>query len=391
MQHDRQVQLVRRVLAHLDARTTDREPAPTRVPISAYTDPARFEREHARLFREVPLAVGHVSQLASPGDFITHDATGVPLLVVRDDDGELAAFINVCRHRGTRLEPAPCGSKKAFVCPYHAWSYSRRGDLIGIPHPDGFVAPAHQPNRLATWVDPGDRGLVRVPVAAIAGLVFVVPTPGATLDQTWLGPLAADLEGFGSATGHIHAPTVETKPMHWKLAIDIFLEAYHLRRTHRTSIYGMFFDNVALVDPTGPHTRNVFPKRTIRELPATPEREWALRRHANVLFHIFPNTLVLVEPDHAAILHLWPRGIAETILTSYMLVPEPPQTDKARAYWDANDVILRNATAEDFAMGASIQSGLASGANHDVVFGAFEHALAHFHRQIEEAIVRPNM
>jgi hypothetical protein len=63
-------------------------------------------------------------------------------------------------------------------------------------------------------------------------------------------------------------------------------------------------------------------------------------------------------------------------------VPEPPDTDKARAYWDANNQILYGATEEDFALGESIQRGLASGANQEVVFGAYEHALAHFHRQI---------
>ncbi|MEJ7597688.1 MAG: SRPBCC family protein [Kofleriaceae bacterium] len=383
MQHERQVQLVRRVLAHLDARTTDREPAPTRIPISAYVDPDRFVREHAALFRGLPLAVAHASQLSHPGDFVTHDASGVPLLIVRGDDGALAAFLNVCRHRGTQLEAAPCGSKKAFVCPYHAWMYARDGKLASIPHADGFVGDG------GPWIDPAERGLVRVPVATIAGIVFVVPTPGATLDPTWLGPLAEDLAGFGVPAGQVYAPRVERHALHWKLAIDIFLEAYHLRPTHRTSIYGLFFDNVALVDPSGPHTRNVFPKRTIRELATLPEDTWSLRHHANVLFHIFPNTLVLIEPDHVAVLHLWPRGPAETLMTSYTLVPEPPTTDKARAYWDANNAILYDATAEDFAMGASIQRGLTSGANADVVFGAFEHALAHFHRQIEQTSVTP--
>jgi phenylpropionate dioxygenase-like ring-hydroxylating dioxygenase large terminal subunit len=175
----------------------------------------------------------------------------------------------------------------------------------------------------------------------------------------------------------------QERALSWKLAIDVFLEAYHLRPTHRDSIYTMFFDNLGLVDRVGPHLRNVFPKRTIRELAGVPENEWRIRQHANVLFHLFPNTLVLVEPDHAAVLHLWPTGPGTCLLTSYMLVPEEPKTDKARAYWDANDRILLNAIAEDFAMGESIQRGLASGANSEVVFGAFEHALAHFHAQIE--------
>ncbi len=380
MQADLQAALVRRVLAHLERRTTDTEPAPSTIPVAAYADEARLERERARLFRDLPLAVGHASQLAAPGDFFTHDAAGVPLLVVRDDDGGVAAYLNVCRHRGTRVEPAACGQRKAFVCPYHAWSYGRDGRLIGVPHEHGFAG-----------IDRAARGLVRVPAGVAAGFVFVRPRPpaageAASLDAelaAWLGPLARDLDGFGCTTSHVHAPRTVTRALSWKLAIDVFLESYHLRTTHRTSIYGMFFDNVGLVDPIGPHLRNVFPKRSIRELAAAPEAEWSLRRHANVLFHLFPNTLVLVEPDHAAVLHLWPDGPARTVLAAYMLVPEPPATDKARAYWDANNAILDNAVDEDFAMGESIQRGLASGANRELVFGAFEHALAHFHRQIE--------
>ena len=367
MEHALQAQLVRRVLAHLEHETTDAA-APSSQPIEAYADPARFAREVDTLFRDLPLAIGHVSQLAKPGDFITHDASGVPLLVVRDAKGELGAFLNVCRHRGTRVEAAPCGNKKGFTCPYHAWSYGGDGRLLHVPHAHGFP-------------DVADRGLVRVPVAVIAGLVFVVPSGKAPVGD-WLGALANDLVGFGLGTSHAYAPTTMTKDLSWKLGIDVFLEAYHLKSAHRDSIYPMFFDNVGLVDPCGPHLRNVFPKRTIRELAHREESEWRLRAHANVLFHIFPNTLVLVEPDHAAVLHLWPQGQGRTLLTAYTLVPEEPRTEKARADWDKNNAILYNAVAEDFAMGESIQRGLASGANREVLFGAFEHALAHFHGQI---------
>jgi phenylpropionate dioxygenase-like ring-hydroxylating dioxygenase large terminal subunit len=380
MRHELQQQLVKRVLAHLEGKTTDSEAAMSTRAVAAYTDPAIYERERA-MFRAVPVPVGHVSQLAVPGAFITHDATGVPLLVVRGDDGELGAFLNVCRHRGTRLADAPCGEAKAFVCPYHAWSYSRSGSLLGMPHERGF-----------SGVDRDQRGLVRVPVGVAGGLVFVRPSAvgegeSAVLDAAaWLGPIADDLASFGLATSHVYAPSTQVRTLGWKLAIDVFLEAYHLRPTHHDSIYKMFFDNVGLVDPIGPHLRNVFPKRTIRELAAVPETEWVLRRHANVLYHLFPNTLILVEPDHAAVLHLWPLDAGRTLLTSYTLIPEPAVTEKARAYWDANNAILYNAVGEDFTMGESIQRGLASGANREVVFGAFEHALAHFHRQVDQRL-----
>jgi phenylpropionate dioxygenase-like ring-hydroxylating dioxygenase large terminal subunit len=406
-----QHQLVDRVLAHLERRTTDTEPAPTLLPVASYyvgpAGEARFAREHTALFRELPVLVGHVSQIPNPGDFFTHDASGVPLLITRDDTGAINAFLNVCRHRGTRVEPAACGAKKTFVCPYHSWSYGRDGALLGIPHERGFATIARD-----------ERGLARVPCGVAAGLIFVKPTAesarpvelaasasgairaaairdaerahAGTLDAgAWLGPqIVDDLVGFGLASFVTYAPRRIERALNWKLAIDVFLETYHLRPVHKDSIFPMFFDNVGLVDPIGPHLRNIFPKRSIKDLAAQPRDTWALRRHANVLYHLFPNTLILVEPDHAGILTLWPQGPRGTLLTSFTLVPEAPVTDKARAYWDANNAILNGAVDEDFVMGESIQAGLASGANTEVVFGAFEHALAHFHRQVEQLAAR---
>ena len=286
-----------------------------------------------------------------------------PLLIARGDDGVVNAVLNVCRHRGTRVETMPCGGgKKAFVCPYHGWSYGRDGSLLGMPHDHGFAGMEA-------------RGLTRVECSVAAGLIFV----GKTRGEAWLGDdIIADLTSFGLASSTAYAPRSEERALSWKLAVEVFLETYHLRPVHQNSIYPMFFDNIGLVDPIGPHLRNVFPKRSIKTAEGAD-----LRKHANVLYHLFPNTLILVEPDHAAVLTLWPRGPARTLLTSFTLVPEPPVTDKARAYWDANNKILYGAIAEDFAMGESIQRGLSSGANRDVVFAAFEHALAHFHRQLD--------
>jgi len=370
MKPELQEQMIRRVLVHLEQRTTDCASGPTPLPVGAYADAARFDREFPRLFRALPIAVGHVSQVARPGDYFIHDASGLPLLVARGDDGRIRAFLNVCRHRGTRIENAPCGQRKAFVCPYHAWSYARDGQLLGIPHESGFAGLVR-----------AERGLVEVPCADAAGLVFVQPAAAGPVDAAgWLAPVLDDLGGFGIASAFVDSPVTFTKQLSWKLAIDIFLEAYHLRSTHGRSIYPMFFDNVALVDLLGRHIREVLPKRTIREAGAHA----SLRHHANVLYHVFPNTLILIEPDHAAVLHIWPRGAAETVLAAYTLIPEPATAEKARAHWDANSAILYNAVDEDFAMGESIQRGLGAGANREVMLGAFEHALAHFHRQVAE-------
>lgn len=361
MTPDVQRDLMQRIHAHLAARTTDTSPrGATRLPVEAYLEPSRA------LFSSEPLVVGHASQLPGPGDFFTHDHAGVPLLVARGDDDRIRAFLNVCRHRGTRVEEAPCGGKKAFVCPYHAWTYGRDGSLLTIPHGErGFAA-----------VDRSRSGLTEVPCTVQAGLVIVHPRLDRDADH-----LLGELEGFGLATGVTFGAETWHRALSWKLGIDVFLETYHLRATHKDSIYPMFFDNLGLVDPFGRHVRTCFPKRSAREASA----DSPARLHANILYHLFPNTLVLVEPDHAAVVQVWPTGDGTSTLHAYLVIPEAPATDKARAYWDANRRILYDAVAEDLAMGESIQRGLASGANTHVTFGAFEHALSHFHDQVARA------
>ncbi len=383
MKQERQIDLVRRVLAHVDAKTTDTDPrGGATIGVDAYASEARLAREIDVLFRDLPLAIAHSSELGKPGDFLTHDLSGAPLLVVRRDDGGLDGFLNVCRHRGTRVEGASRGTKQAFSCPYHGWTYGRRGQLVTIPHERGF----------GSCVDKDKRGLTRVLVGEAAGMIFARPRPvhagsfateGPTM-ESWLGAeIAEDFEGFGLPKSVVWGPRSITRDISWKLAIDIFLETYHLRPTHKSTIYPMFFDNIGLVDRVGGHhLRNVFPKRSIRELRDQPEASWQLRVHANVLYHLFPNTLVLVQPDHAAVLHVWPAGTRRTIIASYMLIPEPALGPKANAYWQANADILYGATDEDFTMGESIQRGLGSGANEDLVFGAYEHALTYFHDEI---------
>ncbi len=375
MNRDTELELIARVHEHLRNRTTDRDEE-GRAPVASYLDPARLRREREVLFDRLPVAIGHASMAPEPGDYFTHDALGVPIVVVRGDDGRLRAMLNVCRHRGTQVVADGRGKGcRAFSCPYHAWTYDRAGRLTGVPHPQGFPTLQREAH-----------GLVQLRTEEVAGLIFVTRhADGVPAAREHLGALAADLEGFGLGSHHAYAPRRVERALDWKLGIDIFLETYHLRRTHADSIFPMFFDNVGLVDRIGPHLRNVFPKRTIRDLDERTREQWSLRMHANVLYHLFPNTLVLVQPDHAAVLHLFPVRDGATVIESYTLVPEPPD-EKAARYWDANNAILYGATDEDFERGESIQRGLASGANDVLTFGAYEHALTHFHGQIEAAL-----
>ncbi len=346
-------------------------------PVERYLDADRYAREVDVLFRQTPQLVAHTSQLAEPGDFLVHDAAGVPVLLMRGDDGRLRAFLNVCRHRGTRIVNDACGrGAKSLVCPYHAWKYSSRGDLVGIPQREGFAD-----------LDTTQLGLVQLPLAERYGFAWVVFTPGVELDiDAHLAGVAEDLESYDFSTHTVYDTRVIEKPVNWKLSLDLFLETYHIRSAHHETIWPLFMDNVGVFERLGPHQRTLFPKRSITELQDVDPESWDLRPHCNILYSLFPSTGILVQPDHAAVLNTFPVGIDRICVSAMTLIPQPADSDKARQYWDANVALFYRTIDEDFALGESIQRGLSSGANTHLNFGRYEQALGWFHETVNRAV-----
>src|ERR1700704_4599136 len=103
MKREIEVALIERLLAHLDAGTTTMADAESSIPVENYRSLERFAAERRTLFRSLPIVVAHASEVAAAGAFVTNDALGVPMLVTRDREGALRAFLNVCRHRGSRV------------------------------------------------------------------------------------------------------------------------------------------------------------------------------------------------------------------------------------------------------------------------------------------------
>ena len=375
MDHPTQVALIRRILAHMEAGTTDRGDA-AQSPVQRYLSPERLAREQA-MIRTLPVMVGAASQVANPGDWITHDLSGVPILVVRGQDGALRAFLNACRHRGARVAEGACGTgRRNFICPYHSWSYDTDGSLRGLPHPDEFPA-----------LDRATHGLVPLQVAEACGLVWVVPTPGSTLDiRAWLGTLADDLASFGFERFAHYAPRRFDAKHDWKLVADANLEAYHFKYLHRDSIGEMFQDNRMVADAFGDHWRITLPKESIVELRGKPESEWRLAEHCNIIYYFFPNLMFLFIGDHATLISVWPQGVGRSTMDAMTLIPAPPTTDKARNYWDRNVKIFWDALNEDFALMESMQSTFASGANRVLEFGRSEFCSAGFEAAVERRL-----
>jgi len=382
MQHTDQVAYLERMLAMVRDNTRDDGPGVSYASVEEYFDPARYRREVDLLFRRYPIVVAFSAQLRRAGDFIVHNDTGQPILLVRGTDGVLRAFLNVCRHRSATVEQKPCGAnKRAFVCAYHGWSYDLTGRLIGITDGSAFGD-----------VDRSKHGLVRLKVAEKYGLVWVVPTAvaegaDAGLDiDTYLGPLKADLAGWNMQDWEVHSSQPIKPVMNWKLVIDTFLELYHFRYLHPGSVYPLFLDNIATYERMDRHIRLSAAKRTLIELESQPKSSWRILDHAIVLYELFPNTVLAYTQDHCGVFTSFPVSPDHSTVQFSVLVSPEEKAKKPENYWKANVDLFAAALAEDFGIGETIQRNLPSGANNRQTFGKFEKALGWYHREIDRAI-----
>ena len=381
MRHADQVAYLERMLDMVRTNTRDDGPGVSHTSVEEYYDPARFKREVDLLFRHHPIVVAFSGQVRKPGDFVVHNDTGQPILVTRGTDGVLRAFLNVCRHRSASVEVKPCGSnKRAFVCPYHGWSYDLTGRLVGITDGAAFGD-----------IDKSKHGLRRLKVAEKYGLIWVVPTAladgeEASLDiDPYLGALQVDLSAGTCRVGSCTAPAVRPR-MNWKLVIDTFLELYHFRYLHPGTVFPLFLDNIATYERMDRHLRMAAAKRTLTELEGQPKESWRILDHAIVLYQLFPNTVLTYTQDHCGVFTSFPVSPDESVMQFSVLVSPEEKAKKPESYWKANVDLFAIALSEDFAIGESIQRNFRSGANSRQTFGKFEKALGWYHKEVENAI-----
>ena len=380
MRQETQIQLTKRVLAHIAAQGTDHSAAVTHHPVGLYTCPERAASERQTLFRNEAIVVAMSCDLRRPGDYVTDDNTGVPLLIVRGEDGRARAFINACQHRGARLAEGRGHAKRRFVCPYHAWSFAFDGRLAKLPHEEGF-----------SGLDPDACGLQERPLAEKYGITWVQPEGDAAIDiDNHLEGLGPELGEFKLADYHHYETRRIDVKMNWKLVIDTFLEPYHFATLHRTTVGPIFLPNMCLFDAFGRNLRETFPRRTIAALAEKPEDQWDFVHHTALVYVLFPNTVVVMQADHLEIWRIFPS--ADAVDQSHMYlefyIPEPVTNDKARAHWDANmDILVRTVLEEDFPTGEGAQAGFMSGSGRShIVFGRNEPALAHFETVMAAAL-----
>ena len=369
--------LFERVRASIDGSRLQREEGSWSC-VERYTDTARHDAELA-LLRRYPVPVAASSEMPAAGDWLACSVHGVPALLVRQQDGSLRAFINVCRHRGAQLAPEGTGGsgRERFVCPYHSWTYATDGRCVGRPHDADFP---HAPKDAAS--------LVPLACTERFGLVWVVATPAHGFGwDAYFGALGPELEelGFTAATTAPLQRRFE-QPSNWKLVLDANLESYHFAYAHRETIADLFHDNLVVHDRVDDHQRILLPKQSFRDLQGPPATLEGFARHANIIYYLFPATFLLWEGDHINGFALSPLRASAADVKAWLLVPPHREKQRDAGYWKRNYEMFWEALDEDFALAASMQKGLASGANRALCFGRNEFACRVFHESLEKQL-----
>jgi len=196
-----------------------------------FTDPEVYRAEQERIFARCWLYVAHESQIPQPGDFVTNYMGEEPVIVCRDNAGQVRVFVNSCRHRGMRICRTDAGNTRAFQCPYHGWTYDVRGRLIGVPQAQEAY---HGELKREDW------GLPEAPrVEAYRGLVFASFDTAAESLDAYLGEMKWYLDALfnRSAGGWVVLPGVHKWSLkgNWKLAAEQFGgDNYHVMAGHES-------------------------------------------------------------------------------------------------------------------------------------------------------------
>lgn len=372
------IEMARHNLKHTKAGTIEQEAEVFRVPASNYFDGARFKIEVDQVFKRVPLVLAPTAELPNPGDYKAMEVTGLPILLSRGQDGKINAFINSCVHRGAQIMLEGTGNTRRFTCPYHGWTFSQDGKLVGIASREDFGE-----------VDASCNSLTRLPALEKAGLIWVVLNPNSGVNiEAFLSGYDALLANFGLDSWHLFSKRTIRGP-NWKIAYDGYLDLYHLPVLHKDT-FGPQMSNRALYYAWGPHQRVTSPTQQYVELENAPTDQWPSDLLMAGVWTIFPHISIasFYGGGRSIMLsQLFPGAHpGESFTTQYYLMEKAPTEAQAKEAEEQFKLLEYVVREEDYATGLRQQRALESGARSHVLFGRNEGGGRRFHGWVERII-----
>lgn len=348
-----------------------------------YFDAEFLEAEKKAFLRASPQIVCHESEISLAGEWRTLEYLGESIIVIRGDDGEVRAFSNVCRHRGSRLVDGSAGCSKVLTCPYHAWSYARDGRLVGVPHRNEYPG-----------LQTGNLGLHPLALENWRGFLFVTLEPGLPKVSEMMAPYEEEVEPYRfedlRVLGRV---TIRPRRLNWKTLCDNYSDHLHIPVGHPglTRLFGRNYriDAQAYADrmqgdlvesesanPSERAYQRYLP--TADHLPKSHRRKW-------LYYKLFPNIAFDIYPDQVDFMQFLPVSGTETLLReiSYAL-PDDRREMKAVRY--LNWRINRRVNAEDTELITRVQLGMQSPTYCAGPLGTSEVCLRSFAKKLRKMI-----
>lgn len=307
-----------------------------------------FEKEEDGIFSRHWLLVGHQSEIATPGDYFVRNvlpspkgygttSAGESVIIVRDKSGEIGAFYNVCRHRGTRLCEEQRGHGAAIQCPYHAWTYGLDGRLIGAPHMDEVKEFAREKYSLRA-----------VNCERWEGFIFVNLDDDARPLAEWFAPLEGKFSRWNLPQLRSAKRVEYDVNANWKLMFENYSECYHCPGVHPMLSKVSPYDSAENDLTEGPFLGGFMKISKGKSLTMSGEacamainQEQEQEGGERVFYYsLFPNMLLSMHPDYVMVHQLWPQSPERTlILCDWFFHPDAFSRDvfkpeDAIEFWD---------------------------------------------------------
>jgi choline monooxygenase len=354
---------------------TPRAPLGPALEPNLYLEPEIVRLEQEAIFERTWQLAGHVSDLGEPGSYLTTDVVDQPVLVVRDHDGEIRAFRNVCRHRGSRLLSGSGQCGKAIRCLYHGWTYRTDGTLIGVPE-----------GREIEGLDKSRLGLHQVRAEVFCGLIFVNLDPGAE-------PLGARLSGLAQRLAPYQLDRLtrfgrggDVQPANWKVVVENYIEGYHIPIAHPSLMRlldyqrydvevhddWVWFEAPMRDKPSDNRLERVY-QRLVKPAPGLGPNDRRVWRFAL----IYPNTTIDLYPDQVNTWRLWPDG-ADHTRDEWGTFRHPDAPASSRVVQKINNVLNTTVLKEDVDLVENVQRGIRTRGYHPGPLSRREAAVAWF-------------
>ncbi len=346
----------------------------------AYVEPRWYDIDQRAVFAKTWQWVCHVEKLRTPGSYLTTQIAGHPVAIVRDREGALRAFYNVCKHRAHELLSGE-GETTRIMCPYHAWVYKLDGQLVRAPETEGLKD-----------FDMGQICLDQVQVEEFCGFVFVNLDPDAASLSEQSGDLETEIRHWAPDIERLtfgRRLTYDIKS-NWKNVVDNFLECYHCPTAHKD------FCDLVDMDTYKVTTHGIYSSHMADAGKGTNTAydvsNATVRTHA--VWWLWPTTCLMRYPGRSSmiVLNIIPVGPDRTLETYdfFLETPEPdPMELDAMRYLDE---VLQ---VEDINLVESVQRGMNTPAftqgrivNDPSGSGKSEHAVHHFHGLVLDAYER---